>query len=469
MKNIPRFLLLIAFFLTSFFGNANSPTKQDKPNLVQKISFIKDNHFDKNSIQKQLFTPIENPRISHENGVYWFKIELDSLAISENLLVFDFIEPSIKEVTLFSNSSLIATKQASLWNSSITIEVNKPVSIHYYVKALFKRQVHFPLTVMNSANFTSSKNSFFLKAGLYYGLSFMVFIINLIFFVSLKDRTYLYYCCFLAMLNLAYTGFDGICYWIFSLENSDFYIILTHYIIQVSGVLFAAKFLNLKTHQPKANIIGTVVLILNFVMYATFFITDDFLFCAIGDLIGMSILTYYWFLGLLTLKKETSAIFFVIGYVMVLFVAIFFLIPLNFGLSFMSLSLNHLKIGALVEMLILTYAITYRVQKMQKQSIQIQFEIGQHLKHILQLEEKLDSKGSNSTNLNQKIENLTKRYNLTDREADVLQLISQGYNQSKIAESLFISINTVKFHSRNLYEKLDVKNKTEITAKLLVD
>lgn len=118
-------------------------------------------------------------------------------------------------------------------------------------------------------------------------------------------------------------------------------------------------------------------------------------------------------------------------------------------------------------MFVLTYAITYRVKKMKQASIQIQFEIKEHLKHIFQLKEKLDNKDFANKNLNQKIETLTKTYNLTEREADVLQLISQGYNQNKIAESLFISLNTVKYHSRNLYEKLDVKSKTEITTKLL--
>jgi ATP/maltotriose-dependent transcriptional regulator MalT len=52
---------------------------------------------------------------------------------------------------------------------------------------------------------------------------------------------------------------------------------------------------------------------------------------------------------------------------------------------------------------------------------------------------------------NNKINELLKKYEITDREADVLHMISHGYSNTEIAEKLFISINTVKYHIKNLY------------------
>lgn len=63
---------------------------------------------------------------------------------------------------------------------------------------------------------------------------------------------------------------------------------------------------------------------------------------------------------------------------------------------------------------------------------------------------------------NNKINELLEKYEITDREADVLHMISHGYNNPEIAEKLFISINTVKYHIKNLYLKLDAKNRVEI-------
>lgn len=47
---------------------------------------------------------------------------------------------------------------------------------------------------------------------------------------------------------------------------------------------------------------------------------------------------------------------------------------------------------------------------------------------------------------------------LTDREIEVLKLIAQEYNTKEIALQLFISVNTVETHRKNLIRKLKVKN-----------
>lgn len=51
---------------------------------------------------------------------------------------------------------------------------------------------------------------------------------------------------------------------------------------------------------------------------------------------------------------------------------------------------------------------------------------------------------------------------LTNRENEVLFILSQGKSYSKIAEELYVSINTIKMHVRNIYEKLQVTNRDEI-------
>ncbi len=53
---------------------------------------------------------------------------------------------------------------------------------------------------------------------------------------------------------------------------------------------------------------------------------------------------------------------------------------------------------------------------------------------------------------------------LSPREGEVLQLISQGATNKEIAESLFISENTVKTHLRNIMEKLHLANRSQAAA-----
>ena len=60
-------------------------------------------------------------------------------------------------------------------------------------------------------------------------------------------------------------------------------------------------------------------------------------------------------------------------------------------------------------------------------------------------------------------------HNLTPAERELLKLIVEGHNYKTAAVELSISINTVSFHLRNIYEKLQVHSKSEAVAKALRD
>lgn len=50
---------------------------------------------------------------------------------------------------------------------------------------------------------------------------------------------------------------------------------------------------------------------------------------------------------------------------------------------------------------------------------------------------------------------------ISKREVEVLELMAAGLSNQEIANRLFVSLNTVKTHSSNLFEKLDVKRRTQ--------
>jgi diguanylate cyclase (GGDEF)-like protein len=50
---------------------------------------------------------------------------------------------------------------------------------------------------------------------------------------------------------------------------------------------------------------------------------------------------------------------------------------------------------------------------------------------------------------------------LSEREIEVLRLVAEGKSNAQIANELFITVNTVRFHLANIYQKLSVANRTE--------
>lgn len=54
---------------------------------------------------------------------------------------------------------------------------------------------------------------------------------------------------------------------------------------------------------------------------------------------------------------------------------------------------------------------------------------------------------------------------LSKRELEILNLLAAGNSNQEIASKLFVSISTVKTHNQNLFDKLDVKRRTQAVEK----
>lgn len=81
----------------------------------------------------------------------------------------------------------------------------------------------------------------------------------------------------------------------------------------------------------------------------------------------------------------------------------------------------------------------------------------QYLKRLLHMIKNYlegNKKSSKDSNLKKYL-----TFDLTEREIEVMELICSGYKQVDIGNTLHISLNTVRYHSKNIYDKLEVSNK----------
>jgi NarL family two-component system response regulator LiaR len=60
---------------------------------------------------------------------------------------------------------------------------------------------------------------------------------------------------------------------------------------------------------------------------------------------------------------------------------------------------------------------------------------------------------------------LVSQLELSKRELEILSLLAQGHSNQEIAAKIFVSLSTVKTHLQNLFEKLDVKRRTQAVEK----
>lgn len=128
-------------------------------------------------------------------------------------------------------------------------------------------------------------------------------------------------------------------------------------------------------------------------------------------------------------------------------------------------------IGAIAIVLLITFFVFRKYQKNKKiqaaQILKMQNELQLSMEELTEV--KREAVKDNLDKIADRIEKLAKKHELTDRETDVLLQITKGLNNKEIAAELFVSVNTVKYHMRNLYEKLDIKKRTEIASKLMYE
>jgi len=116
----------------------------------------------------------------------------------------------------------------------------------------------------------------------------------------------------------------------------------------------------------------------------------------------------------------------------------------------------------ILSLLILLYTL-YIQKKHSKLKIKsMQRDISDYINQLHDFEEeKQEQKMSHKELFLQKVN----QFDLTEREEEVLLYISQGLKNTEIAEKMFVSINTIKTHIKNIFVKLDVRNRIEATTK----
>lgn len=85
--------------------------------------------------------------------------------------------------------------------------------------------------------------------------------------------------------------------------------------------------------------------------------------------------------------------------------------------------------------------------------------------YLLQFKDLNEHRLAEKSQYKNPVQTLTENFGLTKRETEIMELISSGLKNNEIAEKLFVSENTIKFHIKNIYIKLDVKNRVQAMQK----
>lgn len=387
-----------------------------------------------------------------QSGVYWVKVENGSKDV-----VCELTSAHLKQVKCFVNGGAVSSISGSVFR---TFKV--PANETAYLKITCEKEAFIPVKLVETQLFNQLENKSLLSSGLYYGFTLMVIVMNLFYFFSMKEKSFLHYSIFLFFISAAIFQRDGFLQLFF---GGDFYIsthleILTHFFVAVSGTVFAIDYLNMESYWKHYKLLLFSLNGLILLSFLLFLGTDEFFWLKVSEVLTISILIIIWVTGVFMFRKNNYSKIFVLAYCAILFMAFDFFISPLMGWANLGITTKYLKIGGIVEMLLLSYAVVYRMRVIHKDHKVMVKQLYAYTNQLNSLEEELEK-------LNAGKENEITTDVLSSREIEILELIAAGRINKEIAEELFISINTVKYHTKKLYAKLNIKSRSEIQPSFL--
>ncbi|GAC1310790.1 MAG: hypothetical protein NVSMB24_28800 [Mucilaginibacter sp.] len=349
------------------------------------------------------------PVTHHSNTAWWYRIRIGHNPQSKNNWILEFFDQTIDSITVYSpgkqnhyNATLLgssrpfSTRLYQHKNFSLNIDNTLPGSHYYYIRIKSHQPVNV-IVVLRSVNWfiTYALDEYFFF-GVFYGMILVFGLYNLMMFVAMRQRQYLYYIVYNLSIGFYEMCADGIAYqyiWPGSpVWNQNAYGIAL-FSASIFSVLFAQSLLNLKANAPRLNNLLWLVIAFRSAFFLLCLTVDPNLFSY--KIIEIIPLTLAFFSGCYVLiKGYRPARFFVIGYSFLLsgFV-IKALIALNiWWFTVTASSYYSLSVCFIMEMVFISFAIGDKVRILKKKEEEAQLRVINQLKLNEELMDALNKK-----------------------------------------------------------------------------
>jgi len=367
---------------------------------------------------------------------------LDSYYFNSLLLSKDVNDIKTKAITTNINMVL---------NSGEKAEINRNEENSYKsIENLAAKQV----ASVETTKLELAEAQTLFNQGLFYGFALMVIVLNLVCFFLFDEKIFLFYSLALASVTTSLMHSDGVFQIIgfYAIENAEAMLSTLLLAATIFSALFASKYLTLEEFFPKMKYVAAVLLTLSFMTSFTAWFAETSLLTGISNSISIGLMTAYFAIGVSLFSKKNYAKFYVIAYCIPLLFALDFFVFNKLGIGFLFTKSFHLKAATVVEMLIITYAIMYRMRAIKEEHLMRQTE----MRIFLKRQEVINRTNTQKLMQDIYLENLIMQYDLDGFEIKLLQYISEGKDNAKIARKLKTTELEIEAYTKELYDKLEI-------------
>jgi hypothetical protein len=291
--------------------------------------------------------------------------------------------------------------------------------------------------------------------GLFYGVIMLLILINFVSFLLFDEKIYLAYGSSLVALAAFLFFSDGLLAF-FDMHNLQHVEIVKASFFLVAAIaasIFGSHYLNINTLYPKLKFLATGLFSAATMVLISGWFLENVQFAIVANILASSVVLTYFITGVLLFNQKNYAKLYVLAVVFPLLFTMDYLLSGPLSLSFLHIELAHIKGAVLVEVLVLTYAILYRMKAIKEENLIKQTE----LKIFLKKQEMTARQKTERHIADVYLENVIMQYDLDGFEVKLLQFISEGKTNEKIARKLKITPDELEEATNDLYQKLEIR------------
>lgn len=397
------------------------------------------------------------PQTLELNTTYWFKIRIKRASELENNFILEFFDQTIDDITAYipladgnyrkieiGDHKEFSKRFFKHKNFEIPLEFNHDASDGIYYFKIKSSQIADIIIVLRSVKyFVSYALSEYLSFGIFYGMIFVFSLYNLILFIAVRQKQYLFYVLYLLSVSLYEMSSDGIAYqylWPNSPQWNQLAFAFTLISASTFVLLFTRALFNLKDRAPWIDklILYTIAIRVAFFLYSLLFDRSLFNYKFI-EFIPLSVA---FFAGLyIYFSGYRAARFFVVGYGFV-FIGFIFKLFIMLGISSLNfgiVSYYSLTFCFIFEMIFFSLAIGDNLRILKREQAKMQKQV------LKQMTENVALKDI----LNRELKSEVRQRNQELEEANIL-LQQQSEEISRMNELLQIDNQELKHDKQEL-------------------
>ncbi|WP_435579226.1 7TM diverse intracellular signaling domain-containing protein [Gilvibacter sp.] len=428
----------------------------------QQVRYMQDSpeKLDFKSASVADYSPYGLENFGLNNGTYWFKI----FGSNTHNQVLTLPSPHVYDATLYNSRGLNIGQEG--FTRFTTYKLSEATNYPLFLKVKLHQEAQVPMELTSEAIYDAETQKTLFQLGLYYGFAIMVVLINLMCFVLFDEKVFLKYAGFLVTVGLAYAFTDGL-FNLFGITG-NFINLYLEPILQLSvglmGAAFACQFLRSSQHFPRLKWFTLTLISFAGLSFGLYWGFGEYSYATVGQIMLFAVALTYLATGIRLWNAGLYARIFVVSYSLLFLMATDFYLLKSLGLNFLNIQAVHLKIGSVFEMLVLSYAIMYRMRSIKEEKELMSTEMRIYLKRIESLSRGIALVDSEEEAY---LENLIDHYDLDATETRLLQYVSEGKENHKIARILNLSEREVERLTLALYRKLEIAEQIQDDYRML--